>query len=160
MSSSVAFLAYGSRGLRPKRAATNALAIGFLAFALGGHWAPVPHGCALPWDSIEQVERCGSAQFRPDETNKGVIWVTSREPQVIAGALAAAYNQREYGHTLVFAVSPEPPKVWGGGGLIRTDNGYWAEWTEGTIHFDVCTSWAQHDSAELCDDRVEFDVTR
>jgi hypothetical protein len=108
---------------------------------------------------MEQVERCGSPQYRPDETNEGVIWVTSKEPQVIAGALAAAYSQREPGLTQVFAHPPQPPNV-GGGVLMRTDKGYWAEWIAGTLHFDVCISWTQDDLTELCDDRLEFDVTR
>jgi hypothetical protein len=141
--------------------AINAAGLVVVLIVLHGCWATVPAGCELPWDAMADIQWCGSEAYRVDDANPGVVWMASKDPRIIAGGLATAFSRRESGVTQVFAHPPRQnfPDL-GGGALIRTDNGYVAEWTEGTLHFDVCTSWSRYDSTELCDNWLGFEVSR
>jgi hypothetical protein len=113
----------------------------------------VPAGCE-PYDITEASNDLVS------------IRVSSKDPAGIAGALADAFLEIRAGTVGQVAVWawPRPqsrPRITDAR-YARTHSGYVAEFHEGTLPFDICTSWAEFGDGdgELCVDQIEYDVAR
>jgi hypothetical protein len=138
--------------------------VGILMSACG----TVPAECELPWDSMEQLRRCVSQEYDVIEASEDLvnIRVSSRHPSVIAGALAHAFLEMRGGTIGEVAVWAWPPPErlprLSGRMLIRDHSGYVAEFHEGTLHFEICTSWEEvvGGPGEFCDDQIEYEVPR
>lgn len=130
--------------------------------------------CALPWTTMDHLRSYGSSNYQTNDASEEFadIFVPSRaDPVIIAGALAdALLKKREarVGEQAVVAWPPietlpviEATPGGLGGPLIRFDSGYVAEFQEGLLHFDICTSWIDHPAGgTVCDERLEFDVEK
>jgi hypothetical protein len=130
--------------------------------------------CALPWTTMDQLRRCESSNYQTNGAGDdfaNIVVPPKADPVTIAGALADALMKKSevrVGEQAVVAWPPldtlpiiDAPPGSLGGPLIRFDSGYVAEFQEGLLHFDICTSWIDHPAGgTVCDDRLEFDIEK
>lgn len=121
---------------------------------------------------MDQVRSCGSSSYQTNDLGDhptNIVVQAKADPATIAGALADALMRKSevmVGQQAVVAWPPtdtlpiiEIPPGSLGGPLLSLDSGYVAEFQEGRLHFDVCTSWTEHPAGgTICDDRLEFEV--
>lgn len=117
--------------------------------------------CTLPWDSIYQVEVCGTAGAR-EVANSGIrfdVVIREKDADTIARALAGAWLAREdtADEIVVWAWS-RPGAKRGGGGYDRGVVSEQGELGEELV-FQICTAWEPiAGPGDLCADEMEFTI--
>jgi hypothetical protein len=122
---------------------------------------PASLDCALPWESIEQVQGCGDADVRMLSMSGARVDIAVRPKNAdrIARALAGAFVQHgAMADEMVIWAWSKTSAIHSG----AYDRGRVSEEGGGdSLMFEICTAWKPAPGpVDLCTDKLEFIVAR